>query len=78
MSVLQALIAIGACLGLVVCSHLADNLGRKLAITAAWASATLGLALFAFSNGLIMVGCGSFLVGFGLNSAIVLDFAFIN
>lgn len=77
-STLEALAAFGAIIGLVLFSHVADNSGRKPAIASAWVCATIGLALAAFSNGVIMAACAYFLIGFGINSVMVLDFAFIN
>lgn len=75
---LGALAAFVAIIGLVVFSQVAENSGRKQVVSWAWMYTTVGLALLAFSNGLVMVGCGYFMIGFGINAVTVLDFAFIN
>lgn len=44
----------------------------------AWMFFTVGVLLMAVANGPIMVGIGQFLIGFGGNPVITLDFSFIN
>ena len=77
-AILQSLIAAGSMVGFFVFPYYADNYGRKITMIVAWAVTTLGIALLSFANGWIMVGFAYFLIGFGGNPAITLDFSFIN
>jgi MFS family permease len=77
-SLLQALIPVGSLFGFFLFPYFADNKGRKSSLCVSWGCFTVGLLILALANGPIMVGIGQFLVGFGGNPAITLDFSFIN
>lgn len=77
-SILQSLISIGSFFGFFVFPYYADNYGRKITLSIAWGFFTAGVLILTLANGPIMVGIGEFLIGFGGNPAITLDFSFIN
>ena len=77
-SILQSLIALGSCIGFFIFPYYADNKGRKITMVVAWGFFTVGVVFTALANGPWMAGIGQFLMGFGGNAAITLDFSFIN
>jgi MFS family permease len=77
-STLQSIIALGSCIGFFVFPYFADNKGRKMTMIVAWICFTIGTLLTALANGYVMAGFGQFMMGFGGNAAITLDFSFIN
>ncbi len=76
-SLLQSIGYFGSLVGYIVMPLVADNKGRKNAEIIAWAITVAGCGVLLVSMNLPFIGIGSFLMGFGSNSAIILHYSFI-
>ncbi|CAD8110050.1 unnamed protein product [Paramecium sonneborni] len=77
-SIIKSIVYIGSLTGFFVFSFIADNYGRKLALSISWGMTTLGSLLLAFAMNYSMIAIGIFLLGFGGNPAITVHYSFIN
>ena len=70
---------IGSFLGFFIFTCLADNYGRKIGIVLAWVIGCIGALIVSFLyQNYYVAGLGFFLMGFGVNPAITLQFSFFN
>ena len=77
-SVIQAMLFVGALFGFFVIPYMADNYGRKLAMRVSWGLGAISILIFFLSDSPNMVGLSLFLMGFSTNPAITLTFSFVN
>lgn len=75
-SMLQSISYIGSFLGYIIMSHVGDNYGRKKGEFISWMICIAGQIIMIASVNLYMIGIGSFLLGYGANSAINLHYSF--
>ena len=68
---------LGFFLGFMVFSTFADKFGRRTVLITLWSVGGFGSLLFLFSQNLIMVGFGEFLIGLGSSTGINLSLSFL-
>lgn len=68
---------VGALIGYIVFSFYSDNHGRRVTLILAWSFATAGNLLILFSQNLVMVAIGLFMLGSGGGSAVNMCFNFL-
>lgn len=76
-SLLQSFSYLGSLFGYIIMPLVADNKGRKTAEFISWFITVSGCGILLISMNIPLVGIGSFLMGFGSNSAIILHYSFI-
>ena len=76
-SLLQSIGYFGSLVGYIVMPLVADNKGRKTAELISWFITVAGCGILLVSMNISLIGIGSFLMGFGSNSAIMLHYSFI-
>ena len=76
-SLLQSIGYFGSLVGYIVMPLVADNKGRKTAELISWFITVAGCGILLVSMNIPLIGIGSFLMGFGSNSAIMLHYSFI-
>jgi MFS family permease len=76
-SLLQSIGYFGSLVGYIIMPLVADNKGRKNAELISWFTTVVGCSVLLASMNLPLIGIGSFLIGFGSNSAIMLHYSFI-
>jgi MFS family permease len=76
-SLLQSIGYFGSFVGYIVMPLVADNKGRKTAEFISWFITVAGCGVLLVSMNIPFIGIGSFLMGFGSNSAIMLHYSFI-
>lgn len=76
-SVLQSIGYFGSLIGYIIMPLVADNKGRKTAEFISWFITVTGCGFLLISVNLPLIGIGSFLMGFGSNSATILHYSFI-
>ena len=67
---------IGAALGFLVVTFLADNYGRKLSLLISWGICTVGCLVVVFDSNIYLVALGLFLSGFGSDASNNITFLF--
>jgi MFS family permease len=68
----------GSLLGFFIFSFIADNYGRRPGLGLSWFAATVGALVLASSRSFEMVGVGIFMLGFGVNPAITIQYSLFN
>ncbi|CAD8090428.1 unnamed protein product [Paramecium primaurelia] len=77
-SIIKSIVYFGSLTGFFIFSFIADNYGRKLALTLSWTITTIGSITLASSQNFQMITSAMFLLGFGGNPAITIHYSFIN
>lgn len=68
---------VGALVGYILFSFYSDNFGRRITLMLAWGIATIGNLVILFSQNLVTVAIGLFLLGAGADAAINMCFSFL-
>ena len=67
----------GALVGYIIFSFYSDNYGRRITMLIAWGIATVGSLIILFSQNLVMVSIGMFMLGAGADASINMCFNFL-
>lgn len=77
LDITQSSVYFGAFVGYLGFSFFSDNFGRRKTLVLSWAIATIGCAIFLFSQNLPMVAIGLFMIGGGSDAAVNMCFNFL-
>lgn len=77
MDLASSAVYVGALIGYLLFSFYADNFGRRITMILAWGIATIGTLVLLFSQNLIMVAVGFFMLGAGADAAVNMCFNFL-
>ena len=77
LDITQSATYFGAFIGYLVFSFFSDNYGRRKTLVVSSAIATVGCWIFLFSQNLVMVAIGLFMIGSGSDAAVNMCFNFL-